>query len=78
MSHATARTARTPCNEVSPVVNAVKDEAKTLIDKLPDDATWDDIMYEFYVRQKIEAGLQAETDGRTAPHEEVRRRFLQK
>jgi flagellar biosynthesis component FlhA len=35
----------------------VKQEARRLIDKLPDDATWDDVMHEIYVRQAIEAGL---------------------
>jgi hypothetical protein len=33
-------------------MNIAKEEAKKLIDKLPDQATWDDIMYEFYVRKK--------------------------
>jgi hypothetical protein len=27
-------------------MNGAKEEAKKLIDKLPDQATWDDIMYE--------------------------------
>jgi len=34
-------------------MNIAKEEAIKLIDKLPDQATWDDIMYEFYVRKKI-------------------------
>jgi hypothetical protein len=32
----------------------IKEEAQRLIEKLPDDATWDDVMHEIYVRQ---AGL---------------------
>ncbi len=51
----------------------VKDAAKKLIDHLPD---WDDVIYEIYVKQKIEAGLQAVRDGRTIPHEEIEREFL--
>ncbi|PSQ82279.1 MAG: hypothetical protein BRD40_02940 [Bacteroidetes bacterium QS_1_65_9] len=35
----------------------VKQEAKRLMDELPDDATWDDAMYKLYVRQSIEQGL---------------------
>jgi len=33
-------------------------------------------MYELYVKQKIEAGLQAADEGRTVPHEEAKRRLL--
>ena len=53
-----------------------KEGAKKLIEKIPDDATWDDIMCEFYVRKKIEASLEAAEAGKVAAHEEVKRRFL--
>lgn len=53
-----------------------KEEAKRLIDHLPDQATLNDIMYELYVKQKIHAGLQAAKEGRTIPHDEVKRRLL--
>lgn len=55
-----------------------KDSALALIDKLPDEASWDDIMYELYVKQKIEAGLQAVAEGRTIPHEEIKVRLMQR
>ena len=55
-----------------------KQTAKELIEHLPDQASWDDIMYELYVKQKIEAGLKAVAEGRTVPHEEVKRRLLDK
>jgi len=35
----------------------VKEEAYHLLAKLPENATWDDLMYKIYVRQAIEAGL---------------------
>ena len=35
-------------------------------------------MYELYVKQKIEAGLKAVEEGRTIPHEEMKRRLLAK
>lgn len=54
----------------------VKEEARQMIEKLPDHATWDDLMYELYVRQKIEMGLRAADEGRVVSHEEVKRRFL--
>ncbi len=53
-----------------------KEAARQLIDHLPDKASWDDIMYELYVKQKIEAGLKAVEEGRTIPHEEMKRRLL--
>lgn len=55
-----------------------KQTAKALIEHLPDQASWDDIMYELYVKQKIEAGLKAVAEGRTVPHEEVKRRLMDK
>jgi predicted transcriptional regulator len=33
-------------------------------------------LYELYVRQKIEAGIQAAEEGRLVPHEEVKKRFF--
>lgn len=57
-------------------MNIAKEEARKLIDKLPDQATWDDIMYEFYVRKKLEVALKAADEGRVVPHEEVKKRFL--
>jgi predicted transcriptional regulator len=53
-----------------------KEMAHQLIERLPDTATFDDIVYEFYVRQKIEAGLKAVNEGRTISHEEARKRLL--
>ena len=36
----------------------IKEEARRLLDNLPEDLTWDDLMHEIYVRQSIEAGLE--------------------
>jgi hypothetical protein len=54
---------------------AIKPEARRLVEQLPDDATWEDLMYEIYMRQAIESGLQDSREGRTAPVEEVRKHF---
>ena len=35
----------------------IKQQAHDLVDSLPDDATWDDLMYKVYVRKAIEAGI---------------------
>lgn len=55
--------------------HSVKAEAEELVRSLPDEASWDDVMYEIYVRQKIEQGMRAAEDGRVIPHDEVRKRF---
>ncbi|MBI5751535.1 MAG: hypothetical protein HZA59_05250 [Hydrogenophilales bacterium] len=57
-------------------MSTVKDAAKEIIDRLPEEATWNDLMYELYVKQKIEAGLQAAAEGRMVSHEEVKRQFI--
>ena len=53
----------------------VKEEARKLLDRLPDEASWDDLMYEIYVRKKIAAGLEAAEAGKLIPHEEVKRKL---
>ncbi|MCK5612715.1 hypothetical protein KAR91_63165 [Candidatus Pacearchaeota archaeon] len=53
----------------------IRKEAEKLVRALPESATWDDLMYEIYVRQKIEDGIEAADENRVLSHEEVRRRF---
>ncbi len=53
----------------------VKDEARRLVEELPDDASWDDLMYRIYVRQAIDAGLRDSQAGRTLDVKEVRAKF---
>lgn len=57
-------------------MSAVKDEAKKLIDQLPEETTWDDIMYEIYARKKIEDALKAVEEGKVVSHEEARKKLL--
>ncbi|MEW6236241.1 MAG: hypothetical protein AB1656_12720 [Candidatus Omnitrophota bacterium] len=57
-------------------MNPLKEEAQKLIELLPEDVTWDDIMYEFYVRKKIDSAIQAAEDGRILSHDEVKKRLL--
>lgn len=53
----------------------IKEEAKRLIEKLPEDMSWDDLMREIYVRQSIEAGLVDSEEGRVTEVAEVRAKF---
>jgi len=55
---------------------SAKDAARQIIDHLPEQATWGDIMYELYVKQKIETGLKAADEGRTVSHQEAKKRLL--
>jgi len=54
---------------------AVKEDAVNLIRSLPDNCSWDDIIYEMYVKKKIEEGLKAADEGSVITHEEVKKRF---
>ena len=53
----------------------VKEEVRRLADLLPDEATWEDVEYEIYVRRQIDAGLKDSHEGRTISLEEARRQF---
>ena len=53
----------------------IKEEAKQLLDKMPDNLTWDELMYRIYVRQCIEAGLLDGKAGKTLDVQDVRERF---
>lgn len=53
----------------------VKASARETIDLLPDDTTWDDVIYRMYVRQKIEAGLADAAVGNLISTDEARRRL---
>lgn len=57
-------------------MQTAKEVAKQVIDRLPDQASWADILYELYVKQKIEAGITAMTEGKTVGHEDAKRRLL--
>jgi len=50
-------------------MGAAKEEAKKLIELLPDHATWDDIMYEFYVKKKLAKALDEGAAGEVVSHE---------
>jgi hypothetical protein len=57
---------------------SVKKKALDLIQALPPTSTWDDIMYELYVRQKVDTGVAAAIAGRVVDHADVKRRFAKR
>lgn len=48
-----------------------KDEVIQLVQKLPADATFEDIQYHIYVREKVEKGLKDIQEGRTLSQAQV-------
>lgn len=53
----------------------LKEEAKRLIDSLPSLSSWEQLMYEIYVRETIEKGLADSIEGRKTSVEDVRAQF---
>ena len=51
---------------------SIKSQAAKLVRELPETASWDDLMYQIYVRQKIEAGLADVQAGRTQSHAAIK------
>ena len=56
-------------------MSTAKEEAIKTISRLPEEVSWDEIMYKIYVKRKIEEGLKAADEGRTVPHEAVKELF---
>jgi len=52
-----------------------KEQAHKLIDRMPANATWDDLMHEIYVREVIERGLADSLAGKTKDVKEVRVKY---
>ena len=54
----------------------IKSDLKFIADHLPSNASYEDAMYELYVRMKITRGKEAAEAGRVFDHQEVKRKFL--
>lgn len=53
-------------------MSLVKEAAKKLIEALPESATWDDVMYEFYIKQKLAQALKEADEGDVVSHERAK------
>jgi predicted transcriptional regulator len=58
-------------------MSTVRESLLEIAARLPDECTWDQVMYQIYVRQKIEAGLDDVAEGRTVDHEDVFQEFAE-
>lgn len=53
----------------------LKQAAHQLIDKLPENATWDDVVYEMVTRREIELGIADSDANRVTSVEDVAKEF---
>ncbi len=56
-------------------MNTAKEQVRKMLDQLPDDASFEDIQYHIYVREKIEHGLKDIQEGRVLTQDEVEERM---
>ena len=54
-----------------------KEEVRRLLDRLPDEASYEDIQYHIYVQQKIDNGLAASERGDFISDDEIEQRIGQ-
>ena len=54
---------------------SVKEQIIQIIQRLPDEASIDDIMAELYFKLQVDAGLKELDEGRGIPHKEVEKRM---
>ena len=48
-----------------------KEEIRKLLDTLPDDATWEDLQYSIYVRERIERARREADEGKVLDQTEI-------
>jgi predicted transcriptional regulator len=56
-------------------MNTAKEEVRKILDRIPDDVSYEDIQYHIYVREKIERGLKDVEEGRVLSQEEAEQRM---
>lgn len=56
-------------------VNTVKEEVKSLLEKLPDECTLEDVQYHLYVVEKIQRGIARADQEGTLTQEDVEKKF---
>jgi len=57
------------------MTTTAKDEVRRILDQMPEDASYEDIQYHIYVRQKIDRGLTDVREGRVVSQAEAERRM---
>ncbi len=57
------------------VLSSAKEATLRLVDRLDDDVSFEDIIYELYVLEKIQRGMNDAEAGRVVSHEEAKERL---
>ncbi len=58
-----------------PTLPSAKQATLDLVDRLDDDVSFEDIIYELYVLEKIQRGMRDAEEGRVISHEEAKQRL---
>ncbi len=58
-------------------MNSAKEEVKSLLDKLSDECTLEDVQYHLYVVEKIQKGIKRAQNGNTVSQSDVEKDFSQ-
>lgn len=66
-------TARTSVESLD--MGNAKEHIRELLDKLPDDVSYEDVQYHIYVQQAVQRGLDAVDRGEVISQEEVEKRM---
>ena len=56
-------------------MSTAKEEVRRILDRIPDDASFEDIQQHIYVREKIERGLKDIEEDKVLSQEEVEHRM---
>lgn len=60
----------------TPATSSVKEQVRGVLERLPDDCTFEDVQYHLYVIDKVQRGFDEVDAGKGIPHEEIEREFL--
>jgi len=52
-----------------------KEEIRKILDTLPDDATWEDVQYSIYVRERVERGKAEAAEAKVIDQDQVETRM---
>ena len=58
-------------------MNTAKNEAIKLLESISDQATWEEIMYQLYVKMKVSSGLNDMSEGKVITNDEAMKRLLE-
>ena len=56
-------------------VSSAKEEIRKMLDALPEDATWEDVQYSIFVRERVERGRLEAAEGKLIDQDEVEDRM---